>query len=428
MNYAPGPFFQGLLKRRHEKDAAEKTGETGEKRASGTPITDLLKNGELKLASASKESQKVFGHVGLRPVPKNSSKANSDDVKVTVFNQLRHVPRRESSESHSTRRDSVIAPEKPPVSTRDSNIPPEKSPIKENGASSHNERLRARSDTSMGLETANRPPRPPVKENGTSERPERLRRRDAPPSLNDRFKTPPPPIPEQSRRRASDHSTSATTSRSVTPTDRFRRNDVVPTAKPPKSLTAGFAGLKPAANRTNNYQRSQSEQPPMEITEEELSKISQIHAFILSRMPNGPAKDKYLRSLIHFETPPPPPQRPLDGGFDSRKNSLDVKSARSRSSISSNVGFSGFSGDSEENKNRDKPARNRLYQLVSQQPKPIELPEPNSNAPTSAAFCHNVDKHWAAGAFRDEDDDQNERIFATLSLSPVCKSSTCTYA
>ncbi|CAO4374096.1 unnamed protein product [Caenorhabditis nigoni] len=67
----------------------------------------------------------------------------------------------------------------------------------------------------------------------------------------------------------------------------------------------------------------------------DLHKISQIHAFILSKMPEGEAKERFLRSILDLEGP------------DSRRGSRDdvaspkLKKTNSKSSVnsSSNVSF-----------------------------------------------------------------------------------------
>lgn len=69
---------------------------------------------------------------------------------------------------------------------------------------------------------------------------------------------------------------------------------------------------------------------------QDLHKISQIHAFILSKMPEGEAKERFLRSILDLEGP------------DSRRGSRDdvgspnmLKKTNSKSSVnsSSNVSF-----------------------------------------------------------------------------------------
>lgn len=48
-------------------------------------------------------------------------------------------------------------------------------------------------------------------------------------------------------------------------------------------------------------------------------KISQIHAFVLSKLPNGEAREKYLREMIDYDTKTGKPGKDGGGGNKTKK-------------------------------------------------------------------------------------------------------------
>ena len=68
-----------------------------------------------------------------------------------------------------------------------------------------------------------------------------------------------------------------------------------------------------------------------------MPQMSQIHSFILSRLPDGDAKEKFLRSLIDFDTPET--QRGRTSSNQSIIKSMTTRSSSRSSVMSSNVCF-----------------------------------------------------------------------------------------
>ena len=70
--------------------------------------------------------------------------------------------------------------------------------------------------------------------------------------------------------------------------------------------------------------------------------MSQIHSFILSRLPDGEAKEKFLRSLIDFDTPGGPPPVRSNSNKSVLKSFETMRSSSRSSNVSSNVCLSTF--------------------------------------------------------------------------------------
>lgn len=89
----------------------------------------------------------------------------------------------------------------------------------------------------------------------------------------------------------------------------------------PTSSSSSAAGGAPPGFRSATRTREQDAQAQEGRRRAAERRLSAVHSFILSRLPSGAAKNKFLDDLIDFQTKPPPPSTSATAKDEKRKQS-----------------------------------------------------------------------------------------------------------